>query len=202
MDDQANGITTAEIPPPAPRRTVCRDLLGSLRAGARLVFLRPVRAEWFAPSAEVFAVLSVLNLVLLFVLGVASIGFNGEFNGYEVPRALLFVPATLLFALLAARAGGGAGSMLQIAVALVAAGLVLSLLFGVAGVLMLHLPRRLVGLSVLCGRGVVVAGDRGYGCAAGQGRGRAQPADDGHGMAAFGGADAVVSAELSVDAPI
>jgi hypothetical protein len=145
MDDQANGITTAEISPPAPRRTVCRDLISSLRAGTRLVFLRPVTAEWFAPSAEVFAVLSVLNLVLLFVLGVASIGFNGEFNSYEVPRALLFVPATLLFALLAARAGGGAGSMLQIAVALVAAGLVLSLLFGVAGVLILHLPRRLVG---------------------------------------------------------
>lgn len=145
-EDQATGdVAVAESLPPSAPRCVYRDVMGNLRAGARLAFLRPVTAQSFTPSAEVFAVLAVLSPVLLFVLGVASIGLNGEFNGYEVPRALMFVPATLLFALLAARAGSAAGSLLQIAVALAAAGLVLSLLFGAAGVLMLHLPRRLVG---------------------------------------------------------
>lgn len=145
MDDPVNDNHAAQTPPPAPRCSLYRDLAGSLRAGAGLAFLRPVTADRFAASAEVFAALAGLNLLLLFVLGVASIGLNGEFNGYEVPRALLFVPATLLFALLAARAGGKAGSLLQIAVALAAAGLVLSLLFGALSVLLLHLPRRLVG---------------------------------------------------------
>lgn len=146
MDDQPTGIPAAEVPAPtSPRRTLCRDLMANLHAGARLALFRPVTADLFTPSAEVFAAIAGLNLLLLFVLGLASIGFNGEFNGYEVPRALLFVPATLLFALLAARAGGSAGSLLQIAVALVAAGLVLSLLFGAISVLLLHLPRKLVG---------------------------------------------------------
>lgn len=146
MDDQTTGIPAAEVPAPSsPRRTLYRSLMANLRAGARLAWLRPVTADLFTPSAEVFAAIAGLNLLLLFVLGLASIGFHGEFNGYEVPRALLFVPATLLFALLAARAGGSAGSLLQIAVALVAAGLVLSLLFGAISVLLLHLPRKLVG---------------------------------------------------------
>jgi hypothetical protein len=120
-------------------------MMTSLRAGARLAFLRPVTLDCFAPSAETFSLIAGLNLVLLFLLGLASIGLNGELNVYEVPRALLFVPATLLFALLAVRASRRAGSLLQIATALVAAGLVLSLLLGAAGVLFLHLPRRLAG---------------------------------------------------------
>lgn len=132
-------------PPPALHRNLYHDLMGNLRAGAQLVFLRPVSAASFTPSAESFAVIAGLNLLLLFLLGVASIGLHGQFNAYEVPRALLFVPAMLLFALLAARAGSAAGSLLQIAVALAAAGLLLSLFFGVAGLLLLHLPRRLVG---------------------------------------------------------
>lgn len=128
-----------------PRCSLYRDVMTSLRAGARLAFLRPVTLECFAPSAEAFALIAGLNLVLLFLLGLASIGLNGELNVYEVPRALLFVPATLLFALLAVRASGRAGSLLQIATALIAAGLVLSLLLGAAGVLFLHLPRGLAG---------------------------------------------------------
>ncbi len=147
-DDQAAGIAVADNMPPATpqlRCTLYRDVMSNLRAGARLAFLRPVTAEMFTPSAEAFALIAGLNLLLLFLLGLASIGFNGEFNVYEVPRALLFVPATLLFALVAVRLGGRAGSQLQIALALVAAGLVLSLLIGASGVLLQRLPPRLVG---------------------------------------------------------
>lgn len=142
-DEQA--VAGEGLSPPAPRRALCRDVMDSLRAGARLAFLRPVTLECFAPSAEAFALIASLNPLLLLLLGLASVGFNGELNVYEVPRALLFVPATLLFALLAARAGGRAESLLRIAIALVAAGLVLSLLFGATGVLFLRLPPRLVG---------------------------------------------------------
>ncbi|MBX3666285.1 MAG: hypothetical protein KF834_11420 [Burkholderiales bacterium] len=139
---ETGAMRDAAIPP--HRGSLYRDVVASLRAGARLASLRPVTPSSFTPSAEVFALLAGLNLVLLFVLGVASIGIDGEFNAYELPRALLFVPATLLFALLAARAGGRA-SLLQVAVALVSAGLLMSLLLGAAGVLFLHLPRRLAG---------------------------------------------------------
>ncbi len=144
-DPVAVDVLAAEsLLPPAPRCTLLRDVMGNLRAGARLAFLRPMTPEMFTPSAEAFALIAGLNLLLLFLLGVASIGFHGEFNVYEVPRALLFVPATLLFALLAVRLGG-ATSQLRIAIALIAAGLVLSLLLGAAGVLFLRLPPRLVG---------------------------------------------------------
>ncbi len=140
-----DGAAAESLPSSAPHRSLFRDVMSSLRAGARLAFLRPVTPEMFTPSAEAFALIASLNLVLLFMLGLASIGFNGEFNVDEVPRALLFVPATLLFVVLAVRRGGGAVSQLQLAIALVAAGLVLSLLFGAAGVLFLRLPPRLVG---------------------------------------------------------
>lgn len=128
-----------------PRCTLHHDMMTSLRAGARLAFLRPVTLDSFVPSAEIFALIAGLNLLLLFLLGLASVGFNGEFNVYEVPRALLFVPATLLFALLAVRMNGRTESLLRIATALAAAGLVLSLQFGATGVLLLRLPPRLVG---------------------------------------------------------
>jgi len=141
--DRAAGTLQDTAAPPA-RGSLHHDVRANLRAGARLVFLQPVTPSLFVPSAEAFALFAGLNLVLLFVLGVASVGFDGEFNAYEVPRALLFVPAMLLFALLAVRAGGRS-SLLQVAVALAAAGLLLSLLLGAAGVLFLHLPRRLVG---------------------------------------------------------
>ena len=129
---------------PAWRR-LCGVVVCNLRAGARLAFLRAVTRDAFSPSADVFAALVALNLLLLFVLGVASVGLDGEFNAYEMPRALLFVPATLLFGLVAMRISGRDGSLLLFAVAVVAAGLVLSLLWGAAGLLIQHLPRRLAG---------------------------------------------------------
>ena len=148
LQDEPVAVATAavqDMPPPAPRCTLLTDLMNNLRAGARLAFLRPVNAEIFTPVSESFALIGGIHLLLLFMLGVASIGFlNGEFNTYELPRALLFVPGTLLFALLAARLGGRA-SLLQIAIAIAASGLVLSLLFGAAGVLFLRLPPKLVG---------------------------------------------------------
>ena len=142
----ADGTAVMEnIPPPPARCGLCRDLMINLRAGARLAFLRPVTAASFHPSADVFAVIAVLNIVLLCLLSLASVGLHGEFNVYEVPRALLFVPATLLFGLLAMRLSGREGSLLLVAVAMLAAGLLLSLIWGVAGLMLQYLPRKLAG---------------------------------------------------------
>jgi len=142
----ADGTAVMEnIPPPPARCGLCRDLMINLRAGARLAFLRPVTAASFHPSADVFAVIAVLNIVLLCLLSLASVGLHGEFNVYEVPRALLFVPTTLLFGLLAMRLSGREGSLLLVAVAMLAAGLLLSLIWGVAGLMLQYLPRKLAG---------------------------------------------------------
>ncbi len=148
-DDQTSGdaLMADDLPPADPHapHSLWQSVLRNLRAGARLAFLRPVSPVSFQPSADAFALIAVLNVVLLFVLGLASIGFNGQLNILEFPRALLFVPATLLFGLVAVRMGGGNRSLLTVAVALVAAGLVLSLILGAAALLMPQLPRRLVG---------------------------------------------------------
>ena len=138
----ADGLPSAD---PRTPDGLWQSVPHNLRAGARLAFLRPVSPESFQPSADVFAVIVVLNVLLLFVLGVASVGFNGQLNVFEFPRALLFVPATLLFGLVALRMGGAKNSILTVALPLVAAGLVLSLILGVMALLMPQLPRRLVG---------------------------------------------------------
>lgn len=115
-------------------------VLRNLRAGSQLAFMRGVDRGSFQSSAEVFVALAGLNVLLLFLLGVASVGVKGQFNVYEFPRALLFVPATLLFALMAMRISGRNGLLLPLAVALTASGLVLSLLWGATGLLLLRFP--------------------------------------------------------------
>lgn len=149
IDDPAGGggLTVDGLPQADPRAPVglWQSVLHNLRAGARLAFMRPVSAESFQPSADVFAVIAALNLLLLFLLGLASVGFKGQLNVLEIPRALLFVPATLLFGLVALRMGGGKNSVLTVAVPLLAAGLALSLILGAMALLMPHLPRRMVG---------------------------------------------------------
>ncbi len=141
------GAVAENMPSVVPRQRcgLCREVMHNLRAGARLAFLRPVTAASFHSSADVFAVIAVLNIGLLVLLSLASVGLHGEFNVYEVPRALLFVPATLLFGLLAMRLSGRDGSLLPVAVAMLAAGLVLSLLWGAAGLVLQYLPRKLAG---------------------------------------------------------
>ena len=78
-------------------------LVRALRAGWRLVTLRRTAPEDFAATAELFAVLIVLDMVLMFLLAVAAIGLKGEVNLYEFPRALMFVPMVLAAGLVARR---------------------------------------------------------------------------------------------------
>lgn len=114
------------------------SLLRNLRSGMRLAVLQRIQREDFVISAEAFAALVVANLVALFLLGFAGTGVNGQFNYFELPRALLPVPLLLVFGLLVARANGDREAMLALAVALMAAGTTIAVIMGILGLLMQH----------------------------------------------------------------
>jgi len=99
-----------------------RALAASLRGAWRLFTLRSAAREDFSPSAELFALLVVLDFVLMFVFGLAAVGLEGELNVYELPRALMFVPLVLALGIIARRVDPG-GELLRLPVALAAAGL-------------------------------------------------------------------------------
>jgi peptidase C13-like protein len=123
-------------PDPAPRHSGIRAVWRNLLAGWRLSLMRRVRREDFTASADAFAVLVVLNLVVFFVLGLMSVGIPGEFNFDELPRSLMFVPLTLAFGLVVERGGAGQGTMPVVSTALVAAGVVLSVVIGALDLLL------------------------------------------------------------------
>ncbi|MES2562221.1 MAG: hypothetical protein V4637_05775, partial [Pseudomonadota bacterium] len=75
--------------------TLLSALARALRAGAKLVALRPVARADIPPSPELFAALIMLDLALMLGFNVAAFGINGSFNPYEIPRSLLFVPLVL-----------------------------------------------------------------------------------------------------------
>jgi peptidase C13-like protein len=119
-----------------PRQAGIAAVWRNLLAGWRLSLLRRVHREDFTASADAFALLVVLNLVVFFVLGLMSVGIPGEFNFDELPRALMFVPLTLAFGLVVERGGAGRGTMPVLSIALVAAAVVLSVVIGVLDLLL------------------------------------------------------------------
>ena len=75
----------------------------ALNGGWKLVTLRRVSRDDFPLSAEVFALLVLLDLALMLVFAVATFGIRGELNLFEGMRALMFVPVVLAAGLLAYR---------------------------------------------------------------------------------------------------
>ena len=108
-------------------RPLLHALGASLRGGWRLFTLRHAPREDFALSPEVFALLVVLDFVVLFAFAVAAVGFEGEVNMAELPRVLMFVPLALALGMMARRLGGE-GELLRLPVALAAAGLLFTLM--------------------------------------------------------------------------
>jgi hypothetical protein len=108
-------------------RPLIHALGASLRGGWKLFTLRNARREEFAASAELFALLVLLDFILLFVFAVAAVGLEGDFNVHEVPRALLFVPLALALGM-AARRIDDDGELMRLPVALAAAGLLFTVL--------------------------------------------------------------------------
>jgi Peptidase C13 family len=109
-------------------------LYENLRAGARLAFFRPAPLERFVATPEAFALLVLLELGLLLMFGVASVGLPGQFNVHALPRALLFVPLILLLGVLAVHATQHRARLLALPVALLASGLVVSFIAAIAGI--------------------------------------------------------------------
>jgi hypothetical protein len=126
----------AETPSVQPSAPVARaaglewGLLRNLRAGIKLVVLQRVERGDLIATAEGFVAQVVLTAVVSFLIGVASVGLPGQFNYYELPRALLFVPLTLLFGLVIARLNKDPEAVLVLAVALTAAGTVVTIVIG------------------------------------------------------------------------
>jgi hypothetical protein len=133
----------ASMPSPdAPASAI--GLLRNFRSGIRLAFLQRVERQDLVATAEGLAVLVVLSIVVLFLLGVASVGSHGELNFYELPRALMEVPLMLLFGLIVARMNGDPKAILVLAVALTAAGIVIAI---AAGALNLLAEHKIVAIS-------------------------------------------------------
>lgn len=99
----------------------------ALRGGFRLFTLRRGDRADFAPAPELFALLVALDIVLLFAFAVAAIGPEGDINGSEFPRALMFVPLVLVLGMIASRLDRES-ELLTLPVALASAGLYFTLL--------------------------------------------------------------------------
>ena len=141
MDADPPRIPPARIDSPEPdprRRSAWGALWGNLLAGGRLSLLRRVSPGDFMVSADAFALLVVLNLLVFFVIGLMSVGFEGEFNLQELPRALMHVPLTLAFGLVVERGSARRGSMPLVSVALAAAGVVVSVGIGLLDLFLQH----------------------------------------------------------------
>ncbi len=134
---------TASAPSPvpssaAPAAPFAAALRENLRAGARLAFFQRVTPAEYIATAEAFIALVLMELLLQLVFDMAGTGLQGQFNYDALPQALLFVPLTLLLGVAAAHRAGDRSLMLALPVALVAAGLVISLAGGAMGVLLQH----------------------------------------------------------------
>jgi hypothetical protein len=128
--------TAAATAAPPDWSAPLKKLLRNLRGGLRLALLQRVTREDFAATTEAYALLIVTHLVILLALGVAQVGPNGQINYFELPRALLIVPLTLAFGLLIAQANRDSATLLVMAVALTAAGTLLTVILGVMGLVM------------------------------------------------------------------
>ena len=113
-------------------------LLRNFRAGIRLAVLQRVGRGDLVATAEGYVAQIVLAIAVSFLVGVASVGFPGQFNVYELPRALLFVPLTLLFGLVIARLNRDPEAVLVLSVALTAAGTVLTIAISALSLLAQH----------------------------------------------------------------
>lgn len=138
-DKARDEITPATLPEDAGTPAPAAHAFGlgdNLRAGARLAFFRRVPLSAFVATAEAVALLVALDLVLLFAYGVAGVGLDGQFNHHALPKALLGVPLVLLFGVIAARAADDHAVRLALPVALLSAGLLISLMGGLLGLAM------------------------------------------------------------------
>lgn len=117
--------------------TLRAALARALRTGVRLVGLRPVSRSDLALSAELFASLVVIDIALMLLFSVVAFGVDGNFNPYEIPRTLMFVPLVLAAGLLAHRLDRGS-DVLLLPVAFAAASVIMTTITSVLYILAQH----------------------------------------------------------------
>ena len=106
----------------------------ALAEGVRLLLFRPVRAAQLPESAAVLVALALLQLALQFLLQVARIGLQGEFNIGEIPRALFLLPLALFCGVACAETARDRSLTLKIAVAVSALSIAMSIPMGLVGI--------------------------------------------------------------------
>lgn len=94
-----------------------RALGAALAGGLRLLFLRPVPAQRFAASAELWLALVLIELGSSFLVAFARVGFDGMFDPEALPRLLVYVPLALAVGVACARIGRDATLALRVPVA-------------------------------------------------------------------------------------
>jgi hypothetical protein len=133
--DASSSSPSSPMSAASPAPPIAFGLRENLRAGGRLAFFQRVASADFVATAEAFMALAAMELLVLLAFDFAGTGINGQFNYEELPQALLFVPLTLLLGVVVARRAGNRSLLLALPVALVAAGLVISLAGGLLGLL-------------------------------------------------------------------
>ena len=136
----APSIDTQLAQPVSALSPLTLGLRENFRAGTRLAFFRRVESRDFVATAEAFIALATMELVVMLAFDIAGVGIgvSGQMDREALPHALLFVPLTLLLGVAAARRTGDRSLLLALPVALVAAGLVVSLVSGMLGILLQH----------------------------------------------------------------
>ena len=109
-------------------------VLQALVEGVRLLLFRPVRDDAVPASAAVLVALALLQLALQFLLQVARVGVQGEFNVGEIPRALFLLPLALFCGVACAETARDRSLALRIAVAVCALSIAMSIPMGLVGV--------------------------------------------------------------------
>lgn len=117
--------------------TFSRAIAHAIRGGARLVTLRSARSGDFGASPELFVALVALDFVLMFVFCLIAFGLGGQFNIYEIPRALMFVPMVLAAGLIARRVSSDT-DLLVLPVAFAAASIVMTTVTSLLYILAQH----------------------------------------------------------------
>jgi hypothetical protein len=97
----------------------------ALKGGWKLVTLRRASRDDFPRSAELFALLVLLDLALMFAFAIVTFGMRGELNLFEALRALTFVPVVLATGLLAYRVDRES-SLLLLPIALASASVIMT----------------------------------------------------------------------------
>ncbi|MGH8746123.1 MAG: C13 family peptidase, partial [Burkholderiales bacterium] len=118
MEDPDSG---SRIESSAPRAAQAWRSFGrNVLAGVRLALFLRVRAESLRPSWSQLTALILLGVAASFAIGFAFVGPKGQFNAYELPGALFYVPLSLVTAWGTARLARRTEATLTVAIALLA----------------------------------------------------------------------------------